>query len=338
MKIGDRWILGSFQKDALFIFSPGIVGIVLASFLPEKSISFVLFAFFTAVIVDSGHVYTTAWRTFFRKEEVSSHWRYWAVPLGIMVGVFLWVRFKIPYLWSFVVYATVYHHMTQFYGFLRWYQKLNGGGSALSGRFLFALMIIPFILLHFRKLPNGGIYTNEDIFFYPNDRFFQIGMIFYVVAVLSWLGHELLLIRNKTFKRGQFLAVLGPAILYGVCFLRGQNTVQVISPLLLSHGIPYMAVMDVSLPRINPKLFSTVYKAIGIVAATALIGGLIDLSFESTSIPISNEYVWTKVSVFNTLLIGIYLVPLLCHYIFDGVLWKSKHRDAKLIYQDQGPD
>ncbi len=326
------WILGSFRKDILFIFSPGIIGIFLAAYLPQPSISFAVFVFFTAVLVDSGHVYTTAWRTFFRKEEVLSHWRYWAVPLGIILGVFLWVKLKIPHLWSFVVYATVYHHMTQFYGFLRWYQKLGGKSSSLSRYFLFALMIVPFILLHFRKLPQGGIYTDQDIFFYPNEGLFGLGLIFYAGVVLSWVLYELYSLRNNTFKINQFLAILGPAILYGVCFLYGKNTVQVISPLLLSHGIPYMAVMDISLPRLNPKLFNTIYKAIGIVAITALIGGLIDLSFENTTIPISNDYTWISVSNFKTLLIGIYLVPLLCHYIFDGVIWKSKHKDAKLIY------
>ncbi len=330
-----NWILSQFSNDLIFIFLPGIASIAIFSRLPSNSIYLLVYAFFASTIVDSGHVYTTAWRTFFRKEERNSHPLYWIAPLTIITGVFLWVYFRIPYLWSFVVYATIYHHMTQFYGFLRWYQKLNKRISYFSGYFLFALILIPFILFHFRSLPNERYYTDQDIFFYPNPAFFKIGLFIYASVVIAWLVFEAVLIYKKHFELNRFLALLAPAFLYAYCFLVGKNSIQILLPLLLSHGIPYMAVMSLSLGRLDPKAFHKVYKAVGIIALTAVVGGVANTLYETYVITISNGYVQNGISVIETLLIGIYLVPLFCHYVFDGYLWKSKHKDARLIYSNR---
>ena len=328
----NGWILGNFYKDLLFVFSPGFIGVALSALIPQQTIFFILWAFFVTVLVDSGHVFTTAWRTFFRKEERTSSPIYWIVPTLIVLIVFMWVKFKIPYIWSFVVYATVYHHMTQFYGFLRWYQKLNGKRLILSAYFLFALMIIPFVLLHFRALPKHGLYTDQDIFFYPNPHFFKTGLVVYGLVAGVWLFWEAVSVWRRTFEIHCFLAVLCPAFLYGACFLLGQNMIQVLFPLLLSHGIPYVAVMGLSLPRLDRRLFSSMPKALAILAATAVIGSVIEKIYENFVITIDNEYTRSGLSSLQALLIGIYLVPVLCHYIFDGVIWKSTHKDAKLIY------
>ena len=123
------WILRKQNLDLSFILLPGIVGIILSLILKENSIPYVVYAFIALIIIDAGHVYITAWRTIFRKEERQSNNTYWLTPVATVILVFIWLKFQIPGFWSFIVYFTLFHHMRQFYGILRGYQKLMISGS-----------------------------------------------------------------------------------------------------------------------------------------------------------------------------------------------------------------
>jgi hypothetical protein len=329
-----RWILGSSWKDGAFIVLPGFAGITAALLLPPDPAYFMIYAFLASTVVNAGHVYTTAWRTLFRKEERESHPMYWTAPLAVAVGVSAWIYFKIPFLWSFVVYATAYHQIAQVYGFLKWYEKLNKKTSAAAGRFLIALTVMPFVLFHFRQLKNFGFYTDKDFFFYSSPELFKSGLAVYFLIIAAWLVFEAGLIRKKQFESNRFLAVLTPAALYGWCFLAGGNVPQILFPLFLSHGIPYLMATDLSLKRIGRTPANPAVKTGLIILVTAVIGGVATRLYGTYLIPISNDYAHSGAGLLTAVLTGLYLVPLLCHYIFDSHIWKSTHRDSNRIYSN----
>lgn len=336
MESPARWILGRSSRDFTLIFLPGILGIAVSFYFPTGPFYWAVYAFFASTMINAGHVYATAWRTFFRKEERDSHFLYWVAPLLVISMIFLWIYLKIPYLWSFVVYATAYHQVAQFYGFVKWYEKLNQKRSASTGYFAVALMVLPFVLFHFRSFQSFGFYTDRDIFFCPNSTFLHAGLVIYGLTILSWLCSEVVLFYKGDFRLNRFLAVLGPAVLYAYCFLVGKNVMQILFPLFLSHGIPYLAVTGFSLRRLEGKSSAPVYRTALLIVFTALAGGVATRFYGAHFIDISNAYVRSRTAPLAAVLTGIYLAPLLCHYVFDAHIWKSKHRDSKLIYSSQG--
>lgn len=330
----DRWILGGRWLDFLLILFPGFFFIALGPYFPEESAPFVFYAFIVGVLIDSGHVYLTAFRTVLRPVELRSHPTYWVTPLLTCAAVCLWLGLQIPYFWVALVYFGIFHYNAQFYGMLRWYEKINGRFCPASHRFLHALMLLPFIGAHFRQPIKVGYYTDFPIFFIPHDTLYWAGVAAFAATVAAWLVFEWRLFRRGRREFNRFCAILGPAVIYGWCFLAADTGAEVLFPVLVAHGIPYFAIMDISLRRLNPSFFHGALKVTGLLVATALIFSVGEKFYEEHWVgnAMSDTYVQAPLSWFQIVLTGIFMTPLLCHYIWDGHLWRGKHREAKIIY------
>ncbi len=93
-----KWIFGRAWPDLLFVLFPGMIAILLLLLVSEVSLTYVVLAFFAATFLDTGHVYTTVWRTFFRKKEVTCSKLYWIAPLCVFFGFSLWSFAGLPFL------------------------------------------------------------------------------------------------------------------------------------------------------------------------------------------------------------------------------------------------
>jgi len=328
----DKWILENRNLDFLYIIIPGFIGTWLARSIPETSAYMALYAFFAIVFVDTGHTYMTWWRTIFRREERSSHPIYWITPVVIVLTFFLWIKFKIPYLWSMVIYSAIFHQIRQYYGVARWYQKLNGRFCRISNYFLYALLIIPSILFHFRGIDYINLYSEEEMFLYPSQTLFHMGLPVYFLVLIGWLVFEISLLRKGIRELNRFLGMLAPIFIYGYGFLTGTTIAEVVFPILLAHGIPYLVIMDVSLRRLNPKVFRTSLKVIGLLVLTAVVFSVFEEWATGFLETIGQAYKYKTSSSSQALLTGIIFIPLFSHFIWDAYIWRGKHHEAKVVY------
>jgi len=121
-------------------------------------------------------------------------------------------------------------------------------------------------------------------------------------------------------------------LLANVCFLTGVDPVTLILPMLVNHGVPYFAVMSLSLKRLEPKRFKSLAWTGAAIVATAAGFGLFEYGYENLVIDIDNRYTFRPIGFWQSALLGVYLVPLFCHYVLDAYIWTGKHREAKLVY------
>ena len=121
------------------------------------------------------------------------------------------------------------------------------------------------------------------------------------------------------------LAVLFSGVFYGFAFLASRNAAQVLFPLVVSHGLAYLALTDFSLRKIHPGVYKGLLPAL-FVGATALLFGGMEFLLEDSLLEIGSP---TK-----ALTTAILLTPLFCHYYFDMFLWKSTHPHAAKVYAD----
>ena len=329
-----RWILGSGAKDLLLILGPGLLAVPFFRLLPPSFLLTVL-AFLTFVVIDTGHVYTTVWRTYFRDEGRTSSRIYWVATLAIVLLMTPWFALGLPYAWSFVVYATMYHHFRQYYGMLRWYERLNGRACRVSEGLLYFLTIFPFVLMHFRPEPalqTMAMYAEHDVFLMQNPTVWRAGLWLLAAAWCGWLGFETSLWIDGKREPNRLLAVLCPSALACVCFLTGVDVVTLILPMLVNHGVPYFAVMTLSLNRIQPRRYSSLVWTAALIVGSATLFGLMEYGYENLVIDIDNRYTFRPIGFWQSALLGVYLVPLFCHYVLDAYIWTGKHREAKLVY------
>lgn len=179
------WILGSFKKDALFFYLPGGIAMLLTVVFPHLGESSLWYAFIATGLIDSGHVYTTFWRTLFHPEEFRSRKAYFILPVCFFFIFALWFKLGAQYLWSFVVYATLFHHIRQVYGVSKWYQVLNKKSDLISDKFLYLLAVFPMFAYHFRPGVPANYYSSQDLFLSSNPSLFQGLLVIYALILFA---------------------------------------------------------------------------------------------------------------------------------------------------------
>lgn len=309
--------------DILILYVPGVFFIALSQWLFRKPIEWIWFAFLVVMIIDSGHIYTTAWRTYFRPAERKRSILYLLFPVGFFILFFSWVHFGWNYLTSLIIYVTTFHNVRQLLGISRWYQKLNKNRSHVSDYFLYALCGLPFLAVHFKAfIPYSPFFTPGQIFLSPNAHFFNVVSNVYIVVLLSWIIFEVYrLYKYKDFNRT--ISVFFAALFYGCALFGGRTIEQIMFPLLMHHAIAYIALIDLSLRKMEPQKYSGFRPALAVLATTAIFGGAV-YWIERVWVPAPN--------LLGTTVMAIILTGLFCHYTMDAYIWKRTHPDAAKIY------
>jgi hypothetical protein len=320
------WILSTYRRDLLWLYLPGACALLLSFRLvhDDGSAAFFLFAFLAQGFFDSGHVYTTVWRTYFDRTELRRRrWLYGLLPLFVF-GVSLSLgTYSLKILGAVVLYATIYHNIRQFYGLSKWYQRLSGHSRPWSDRFLYLLCAGPFFMAHFRPgVAWPKVYLGQDLLVYRSTAVYSALAALYIFVMIAWALYEWRLWQQNP-EPGRIFSVGFPALLYGLAFVHGRSLSQILFPLVVSHGCTYLVLTAVSMKRIGRIKFPLA-AIVGAVLTTALIFGAVDALYGGG---LSDSE-----SPRMTVWIALFLTPLFCHYIFDGFLWTRRHPDAARIY------
>ena len=306
---------------------PGLLAIILARIIDSdhQPISYLFFAFVATGVLDAGHVYGTVWRTYLNAKEVRRLRLYLFLPIALFLIFFLWLNFSLPLLGAFVVYATIFHNIRQFFGINKWYQKLNGQFSKASDYFVYLLCFIPFVAFHFRSFPPSEFlyYSDEGTFFHPSHLLLQITFVLYGVVLFSWIVFEFLRLK-KYGDWNRSLSVLIPGIIYGFSFISAKNEAEVVFPLVAAHGAAYFALSALALKRTQSYRFSSFTTALIGFSLVAFIFGSIEFEWGD---PLTESE-----TPFHDLYMSLFLTPLFCHYIFDMFLWTRHHPESKMVF------
>ncbi len=329
---GKMWILSTPLREFSYLYAPGLLAVAASLLWPDLGDESLLYGILAMGIIDSGHVYTTIWRTWLHPEEVKSRAGYWFFPLLFCAVFTMWFYLEIPYLWAFVVYATFYHHARQVYGFSKWYQKLNRRNDKFSDYVIYFLALFPLIIYHFRPEAIGNYYTENDLFLYPWNELRDVLLFIYFAAVFGWIFREMKLWQSGIRETNRIFSIACPGIIYAYCFLVGTTITQILFPLLFLHGVAYFGVMGQSLRR-TQKRFNGKYLAILTVLVTAVVFGLSEAWFEENIVPRGlGDNAWL-----SALVVGISLTPLFCHYAFDAIIWRKNHRESAIVFASGPP-
>lgn len=343
------WIFENKIRDFLYIYLPGLLTLVLFELIQSNYLITAILSFLVFNFVDVGHVYSTVWRTIFDKVEYNRSKRYLYTPIILVVITFSWIYFKIPYFWSFVGYFTLYHNLRQGFGITKWYEKKNENFHKFTSYIFYGLTYLPLIMFHFRNKNFGVLYyADQDIFLYTNHHPFNLNLLglsvefpnvfmlffslLYLLIFLYWIIKESMVYNKlKKFEYNRIFFMLYFFFIYFYSFLLSKNILEMTAALVMSHGIPYFFMMHYSLLKTRKEKFSKIKSFVSLFII-AFIGGMINFLGEEFIKDGFNYMKTINLNMLEYVLVLFYVVPVLCHFIWDAYIWRGHHPDAKIIY------
>ncbi len=297
--------------------------------------------------VDVAHVYSTLYRTYFHRDTV----RMQRTTL-ILIPLFAWVAGVLVYnmdamlFWRILAYIAVYHFIRQQYGFIRIYSRREQQPKRfqlLDNLAIYAATLYPMLDWHLGKkrafhwFVENDFYTTE--FVWLKNIFFGL----YLLIAVAYVAKEMyLLVTQHYFNIPKNLMVAGTYIAWYVGIVVYNSDLVFTMFNVLSHGIPYMALVWAHQAKISTsrpvRLSASFFLQPRFIVI--FVGILLGLAYMEESL--WDSLVWReRESVFLftsflpqiqshpvlSLVVPLLTVPQLTHYIIDGYIWKMK-KDA----------
>jgi hypothetical protein len=279
-RLAQPW-LSSAAWDGLLIISPALITSAIAialrnqingnEYLPVWAwVAFVL-------LVDVAHVYASGFRTYLNPKALATHK---ALLVGIpiacwAIGCFLYTLDAL-WFWRVLAYLAVFHFIRQQYGFMALYSRKDPQPfwkfKHLDAACIYAATLYPILYWH-THMPRNFIWFIEGDFIQSMPAFLgTLGLIAYCTIVTLYLAKELYLFRLTGFiNLPKNLIVIGTAISWFVGIVALNSDVAFTMTNVLSHGIPYMALVWLyQRQRPQPALrFNAVGETTGSFAVTS---------------------------------------------------------------------
>jgi len=329
------------QTDFTFILLPPFFIALIVLLFHEKlaaiqdNYSFLTWLIFI-VFIDVAHVYASLFKTYLNKTEVSKHKKLFIVVpcICLLLSIAAFIVSK-DFFWSVLAYIAVFHFIRQQYGFMRLYSR-NEPKKKL--KLLFDKMVI----YNATVFPMLFWFLNPDRHFnwFVSNEFLQsnqpqITNILFVCFVIIFTAYLVSVVygfvKTKQFNIPKNLLILGTYISWYLGIVHYNNELIFTAFNVVSHGIPYMALVYFKEIQPNKKqnfylpFFQTKYLLIVFLLILLGLAFLEELIWEVTVweehfqftefyIPDNLHFIW----------IPLLTLPQLTHYVLDGFIWKSK--------------
>ena len=335
--------------DCIWILAPGIIPVLLVlifpTFFSEQSSEISPFFWVVLVLlIDVAHVHSSLYRTYFSpiaRKKFSTLFK--AVPfISWLVGVMLYSIGPMMF-WRCLAYLAVFHFIRQQYGFLRIYSRaetLPKWISRIHAVTIYSVTFIPICIWHVTGPKNFNWFVEGDFFYLNNPELGLVLKVAFFLVVTVYIASELyILVSCKKYNIPRFLLVIGTAASWytGIVLFDGDLSFTALN--VISHGIPYMALVWVSEKKQavsnNSKFLKLIFSYYGIL----LFVGLVVL-FAYLEEGLWDALVWReRENVFHffyfltplknlhilALIVPVLALPQMVHYVLDGFIWKIKN-------------
>ena len=297
------------------------------------------------VFVDVAHVYSTLFKTYFDRQNFSLHRNlYLIVPIVCyVVGVMLHSESSMFY-WRLLAYLAVFHFIRQQYGFFRLYSRKEEMGNwtyYLDNVTIYMATLYPIVYWHTHPDTPFSWFVENDFLTFRSEVTSATVACLYAIVLIAYVVKEIVLaFMNKRINVPKNLILIGTAASWYLSIIYFKSDMAFTTINILSHGLPYMALIyaegkKASLNNTSKVLKTVFQKSYGILVFVALL--ILFAYFEEG---LWDALVWQEHKVifpaFHQLLpflsnanILALLVPLLSlpqttHYVLDGFIWKRE--------------
>ncbi len=341
----------SAKADTLFILLPPflILGILFllpsgwlyTDYLPEWGWLFLI------VGVDVAHVYSTLFRSYWNPQAFGKYKNSMLfIPvIALAAGILLYSTGRMNF-WRCLAYLAVFHFIRQQYGFLRIYsrnEKHKTPKRKLEGMIIYAASIYPIIFWHLSDNRNFHWSMDGDFLSIPQLEWLsKISLWLYAATILVWITLMIVELKDSKFNLPKHALIAGTYLswYFGIVYFNGDFAFTALN--VISHGIPYMALVWFSRPKSEEKSSSVVSFFIQPKSIVVFVFVLITFAYLEEGIWDSMHW-RDKPGLFHWLyflpkiespellafLVPLLALPQMTHYILDGFIWRVSKKEVQ---------
>lgn len=350
------WIFSA-RFDLGFILAPALIVTLAAlswSLLGNPASETSPWVWLALVVgVDVAHVYSTLFRTYFDRAELSARpWLYGLTPLLAWLGGCLLYWCGSLIFWRVLAYAAVFHFVRQQYGFMMIYARRERGLPPFFRRIdkatIYGATLYPLVYWHCHQRQFSWFVEGDFIRLDLPLLAIVTGIAYCAILAAYVVKEAILLHRGICFNLPRNLLLVGTAGSWFIGIVLFDNDLLFTGTNIIAHGIPYIALIwgygrnqarlqgrrSSFLARWIARLFT--WRAVPVYVAI-----LFGLAYLEEGL--WDGFVWREhASLFGAFRalpsLGssdalIWLAPLLAmpqatHYILDAVIWRLQTRDT----------
>jgi hypothetical protein len=245
--------LSSALWDSLLIISPAFITSAIAIAFRsqlDNSQDMPLWAWVSFVlVVDVAHVYATLFRTYFDPKSFNEH-----KPLLLLIPFICWAVGWALYsyddilFWRALAYLAVFHFIRQQYGFVALYARKDptefSKFKLLDKICVYVVTLFPLIYWHTHLPRNFSWFVKGDFVSWVPAAIIDRAFIAYAVVGISYLIKEIFLFKKSGFFNiPKNLIVIGTALSWWVGIIALNSDIAFTMTNVVTHGIPYMALV-----------------------------------------------------------------------------------------------
>lgn len=286
--------------------------------------------------VDVSHVYSTLYRTYLHPQEYRLRRSLLlAVPALVWLGGVVLYSLGEMTFWRVMAYLAVYHFVRQQYGFFRLYarhEQASRWQRRLQAATIYMSTLYPILHWH-SHLPRPFSWFMEGDFVPLAGWVATVAGGLYVALLTAYVVTELWAIsRGRSLHLPKQLVLLGTALSWyiGIVWAQGDMTFTAVN--VVSHGIPYMALIwaygrqkgggvvwfrQAAIPLFVGLLVVLAYVEEGLWDAMVWYDHPQFFSWAS-GLPLLHDVAALS------LLVPLLSVPQVTHYVLDGFIWRLR--------------
>jgi hypothetical protein len=287
------------------------------------------------LVIDVGHVYSTVFRFYWEKDTFQKYKTHLVVipTLAFISGILIHYYDSFLF-WRLLAYGALYHFIRQQYGFMRLYARKESQSTvsrSIDSLAIYNATIYPVIYWHQHLTETLSWFVPND--FIAFDPIFAEGLFQYIYLVIlgTYLAKEIYYsLAQKQINLPKNGIVLGTYLSWyaGIVFFHGDLAFTLMN--VVSHGIPYMALIWIYGEKKKSQKFETGFKGVLIFILVLIVFAYFEETlwdvlvwkdhphvfpfFESTNL-LSNPWILS-------LIVPLLTLPQITHYVIDGFIWR----------------
>lgn len=296
----------------------------------------------TAVLLtDVAHVYSTAFRTYFDRDEFRRRsWLYVLTPaLTFGFGVAIHSESSEAF-WRIVAYMAVFHFVRQQYGWVALYRN-RAGETDRFGRWvdtstIYLATIYPLVHWHAHMPKNFEWLIEGDFGQIPAIAEQIVQPVYWCVLatyVLRSLGR---FVKHRFWNAGKDVVVLTTAVCWYVGIITFDSDYAFTVTNVFIHGVPYFALVFFYQQR---KLASTISSDFAEHRPRSVVGHRLILFMATVWVlAYVEELLWDRavwqeqawlfgdwtIGGWQSFWVSLLVVPQVTHYVLDGFIWRRR--------------
>jgi hypothetical protein len=332
------------RKESLFILAPSIVPVILIflfqDYFEQGEVS-TLWWVVLVLCIDVSHVYSTLFRFYWDPKLFDTHRKTLVIiPVAAFVCGFVFHLIDPMLFWRILAYVAVFHFIRQQYGFMRIYsrkEKSEKLSRYIDTAAIYSATLYPVLYWHLHLTDSLSWFVKGDFIPITNPGIDILLSTIYILMMSAYVIKEIISsFRQKQINIPKNLIVAGTYASWYVGIIAFQGDLIFTLLNVVSHGIPYMALVWLYGEKKPAPRFSFNWKGVLIFVAVLLMLAYVEEGV--WDLVVWNDHPEVFPSMFGTALVespvilsivvALLVLPQITHYVIDGFIWKLSKETA----------